>query len=49
MYECVLYEYGSGIFNDQINVKKYRNDVNEKARIYFSKDDVYENKKIKKI
>jgi hypothetical protein len=44
MYECILYESDNGIFNVENKLKKYRQ-INEKLRIIFNDDDVYENKK----
>ena len=46
MYECVIYDYGSSIFNKNGYEKQYRHNVNEIHRITFTQDDVYENKKI---
>lgn len=48
MYECVIYNYGSSIFNKDGYEKRYRPNVNEIQRITFTQDDVYENKKITK-
>lgn len=48
MYECVIYEYGTGIFNTNDKQKRYRQIVNEIGRVYFTQDDVYENKNVNK-
>lgn len=48
MYECSIYNYGSSIFNINGTEPLYRQNVNEVARIIFTQNDVYENKKINK-
>lgn len=45
MYECVVYKYGSGIFNKESTSKKYRHDVIETFRFNCHDIEIYENKK----
>lgn len=47
--ECIIYENSSGIFNFDNKIKKYRPNYGERfIVIYFSLENVYENKKIDK-
>jgi hypothetical protein len=49
MYEIIVYKYGNPIFNNSVDdFKKYRG-VEEKGRLKFTDDNVYEGKITNKI
>lgn len=48
MYECIIYQNDFGIFNIECKEKRYKQNTPEIIRFIFTKDQVYENKKINK-
>jgi hypothetical protein len=44
MFECIVYEYGGGIFNRDDQPKMYRTDVNIKYKFTCTMDDIFERK-----
>lgn len=42
-YEITTYEFGSGIYNDNVNAKKYRLKTQTKNKFYVKQNQIYEN------